>query len=64
MAPEEMKKVKEGDLVVHMYTLKEWKTLPSLVVDVGENGKVTIMNPMRGLVDVHLSKWEFVHEDR
>lgn len=38
--------------------------MPSLVVEVKEAGRVTIMNPIRGLVDISLDMWEFVHEDR
>ena len=64
MTPDEMETVREGDLLVHKYKLKEWKRVPSLVVDVRDAGKVTIMNPVRGLVDTHLDMWEFVHEDR
>ena len=64
MTPDEMKTVREGDLIVHKWKLKAWKRMPSLVVDVRDAGKVTIMNPVRGLVDTHLDMWEFVHEDR
>ena len=64
MTPDEMKTVREGDLLVHKYYLKAWKRMPSLVVEVKEAGRVTIMNPARGLVDISLDMWEFVHEDR
>ncbi len=65
MTRKQMETVREGDLVVHKFKLKEWKRMPSLVVDVGESGRlVTIMNPIRGLVDISLDMWEFVHEDR
>lgn len=61
MTRDEMKTVREGDLIVHKYKLKEWKRVPSLVVDVVAVGRVKIMNPIRGLVDIHLDMWEFVN---
>ena len=65
MTHKQMETVREGDLVVHKFKLKERKRMPGLVIDVGESGRlVTIMNPIRGLVDISLDMWEFVHEDR
>ena len=64
MTRDEMKTVREGDLIVRKFKLKDWKRAPSLVVDVIAVGRVLIMNPVRGLVEIHLDMWEFVYEDR
>lgn len=64
MTLDEMETVREGDLIVHKYKLKEWKRVPSLVVEVKNDNRALIMNPILGLVDTSLYMWEFLNEDR
>ena len=64
MTREKMKTVKVGDLLVHKYKLKRWKRLPSLVINIKDHRVVTIINPMRGMIDISLDMWEFVNENR
>ena len=52
--------MKVGDLIMHMYKLKPWKRLPTLVVGLGrdmdQRRVITGLNPERGLINFYFDK--------